>query len=488
MLFPALLTLSALTTLAHAAFPFPKSPTGAVTTGFARIHRQVVSSLAAAAAPAAPAPAPVSSALAAPVGSGTALAAASKNGTAVAGAVQSVSVSGEAMGPDMTVLQLAFVLEDLESQFYAKALEKFSIEVMVSAGLSELQASIVIEQITAIQADESNHMKAVKGAIVALGGAPFSGCSFDFQAALADPVTFLGTARKLEAVGQAAYLGAANLLTVPELLTAAGSILTLEARHQSLLNVFNGGAYNPQSFDIALQPPAVLGLAGGFLKGCQASDFGLTANNPLTVSAAESKSSHFQTGTKLAFESIVEIDVSVLSCQMIVGGAPTALVFPANACYVPKNIDGPVAVYLTNTSTPLATDIIIQNVVQIVAGPDLIFVDTEITVLSSLFQIQGRGGGGGGRKGKGGKGNEVDVSVRVDASGRMHGKKEGGGGWREKRAADGGEDLPSSSRLDRKTRHLLPRPALAPRAPAHSVNKRGERTRRVVRASWEGME
>lgn len=64
----------------------------------------------------------------------------------------------------------------------------------------------------------------------------------------------------------------AHLLKSADLLEAAASILTLEARHQSLLNVLNGGSFNPQSFDIQLTPQAVLSLVGGFLTGCQASD------------------------------------------------------------------------------------------------------------------------------------------------------------------------------------------------------------------------
>lgn len=65
-------------------------------------------------------------------------------------------------------------------------------------------------------------------------------------------------------------------MTDKNLLTAAGSILGLESRHQSLLNVFNGGSFAAQAFEIALAPEQVLALAGGFLSGCQASDLGLT--------------------------------------------------------------------------------------------------------------------------------------------------------------------------------------------------------------------
>ncbi|GAA6017589.1 hypothetical protein JCM10207_001216 [Rhodosporidiobolus poonsookiae] len=393
-------------TAAHPAQPH------AVPTGFALARRHPLPPHKRQAASLAPPAAAEASGLAAPPAASEGVqAAAAGNATAGAMAAASVEGGGEA-SPDLTVLQLASVLEDLESTFYAEALKAFDVHKMMQAGLTELQASIIIEQVTAIQSDESKHLTALNGAIVALGGEPFSGCSFDFGKALEDPVTFLGTARTLEAVGQGAYLGAARLLTDPQLLTAAGSILTLEARHQSLLNIFNGGSYNPQPFDIALSPEGVLAAAGGFLKGCQASDLGLKANNPLTVTAADGGAS-FSTGTQLSFSSIDSLDTAALSCQMIVGGAPSAVVFPASSCSVPSGIDGPVAVYLTNVDTPLASNLVIQNTLEIVAGPAIIFVDIQATLLSSLFRIYG---GGKGKKGGGGGGRK-DFEVEVDVGG-----------------------------------------------------------------------
>ncbi|GAA5976452.1 hypothetical protein JCM11641_006017 [Rhodosporidiobolus odoratus] len=328
--------------------------------------------------------------------------------------------------PNLIVLQLAFVLENLESTLYKQALAAFSVEVMIKAGLTRVQAIIIIEQITVVQADETKHMQALESAIAALGGTPVSSCSFDFSAVLKDPITFLGAARTIEAAGQAAYLGAAHLLTDPQLLTTAGSILTLEARHQSLLNLFNGGAFTSQSFDIALSPSGVLALAGGFMKGCQASDFGLTSNNPLTITTGGG--TQFAIGSKLDFKSIILMDMAALSCQMIIGGSPAAMVFPAEKCVVPAGIDGPVAVYITNSTTPLASNILIQNVVEVQAGPGLIFVDSVQTTLSSLFVIQGGGGGQKGGKGKGGKkgarGKGKSVQVQAKTQVNVKGGKE----------------------------------------------------------------
>jgi len=46
----------------------------------------------------------------------------------------------------------------------------------------------------------------------------------------------------IEQAGVGAYLGAAPLVSDPAILSAAGSILTTEARHQSLLSLLGGSA------------------------------------------------------------------------------------------------------------------------------------------------------------------------------------------------------------------------------------------------------
>lgn len=76
------------------------------------------------------------------------------------------------------------------------------------------------------------------------------------------------TARIVENVGVAAYSGGAILLTDPVLLGAAASILTVEARHQTVLNILSGGGTAiPAAFDIALTPSEVLALASPFIDG-----------------------------------------------------------------------------------------------------------------------------------------------------------------------------------------------------------------------------
>ena len=78
----------------------------------------------------------------------------------------------------------------------------------------------------------------------------------------------LDTARIVENVGVGAFLGGATLVNDNVILDSAATILTVEARHQTMLNVLNLGSAIPQSFDIPLSPSEVLAIAGPFISGC----------------------------------------------------------------------------------------------------------------------------------------------------------------------------------------------------------------------------
>ena len=73
----------------------------------------------------------------------------------------------------------------------------------------------------------------------------------------------------ITSVGIGAYLGGGSLLTDdPTLLTAASSILTVEARHDSYLRAGIGGSPFPTSFDTALTAVFAYNLAQMFIKDC----------------------------------------------------------------------------------------------------------------------------------------------------------------------------------------------------------------------------
>lgn len=276
---------------------------------------------------------------------------------------------------DLAVLQFADVLEQLESTFYAQALQKFKDSDFQAAGFSSAQ--IPIQQFTQIGGDEATHSTVLQAALTANGAQPITGCNFDFSSVLTDVTTMAATARLVENVGVGAYLGAASLIADPSLLTAAASILTVEARHQTILNVLNGATAIPQAFDIALTPPQVLALAGPFISGC---DLGVAPNPSLAVT----NTGPIQPGTSLTFQSAAingTVPESNLFCQMLVGGAPTSISLPFNQCVVPDGINGPVAIFVTCDSQPLAADVVTQATDSIVAGPTMAFIDTQADLL-----------------------------------------------------------------------------------------------------------
>lgn len=137
-------------------------------------------------------------------------------------------------------LQFALTLEYLEDEFYAMALDSGVIPASENGG-RDLK---VFQQIAA---HESDHVKFL---IAGLGGTMSANFvpkpTFDFTVGGAfDPFgdypTFLALAQAFEDTGVRAYKGqAANLITTPDLLTAALQIHSVEARHASEVRRLRG--------------------------------------------------------------------------------------------------------------------------------------------------------------------------------------------------------------------------------------------------------
>ena len=158
---------------------------------------------------------------------------------------------------DIAVLNYALTLEHLEYSFYRDGIGNFTFGTDDS-GLS------IDEQLAVIRDHEGAHVDTLTQVITDLGGEPVAEATYDFGYG-DDPAAFLATAMALENTGVSAYDGAGAAIEDPGLLTAAGSIVAVEARHASYLNLLNEMIPFPAAFETPLTPDQVLEIAGPFI-------------------------------------------------------------------------------------------------------------------------------------------------------------------------------------------------------------------------------
>lgn len=148
-------------------------------------------------------------------------------------------------GGDVAILNFALTLEYLESDFYNVAGAKAGLK-----GRARSYARMFGEQ-------EADHVNALTTTIKQLGGTPVAKPSFSFP--VSDEKSFLALASVLENTGVGAYNGAAPSLQSKEVLSAAGEIVQVEARHAAAVNLLIGESPTPdQGFDRPLTKSQVL--------------------------------------------------------------------------------------------------------------------------------------------------------------------------------------------------------------------------------------
>jgi hypothetical protein len=147
---------------------------------------------------------------------------------------------------------------------------------------------------------ESNHQNILMnlGALTAANISAVKPCNYSFP--VTDVKSFLGLAQVIEGllpfysisdfrVGVSAYLGAAGLISNKDILSAAGSILPVEARHNTYLIGVNKGNSIPAAFDTPLGLNEVLTIASSFIVSCPPDNptLPLKAFQPLIVNDAD---------------------------------------------------------------------------------------------------------------------------------------------------------------------------------------------------------
>lgn len=79
-------------------------------------------------------------------------------------------------------------------------------------------------------------------------------------------------------------------------------------------------------------------------------------------------------------------------CQMLVGGAPTSISLPFDQCIVPPAINGVVLIFITSDSQPLASNVVQQATSQLLAGPAVVFIDSQSDNLAQMVRNVGSSG------------------------------------------------------------------------------------------------
>lgn len=259
----------------------------------------------------------------------------------------------------------ALTLEHLENTFYREGFAKFPAADFTALGLSESQ----IKDLQGIGSIEEEHVILLQGAIAGAGAKPVQECKYNFQN-VTSAAAMVATAAVLENVGVSAYLGAAQLVTDPGILTTAGSILTVEARHQTFIRAASGVVAVPQAFDTPLSPKQVFSLAAPFIASCpDGSNLILKAFPTLTMGGDGKTVAAAGSQVKLQ-SSDASATGSAKFCAFTTGGITGGTAFTAfdaatGACVVPQGLKGVVYVNLASAGplTGKLTDDII------VAGP-----------------------------------------------------------------------------------------------------------------------
>lgn len=167
-------------------------------------------------------------------------------------------VAAQELMSDLDVLNYALTLEHLEYAFYRDGVGLFTFG-------NDTRGQSIDANLAAVRDHEGAHVETLTTVITDLGGEPVTEATYDFGGAYGDPTAFLATAQALENTGVSAYDGAGQFLENAELLTAAGSIVAVEARHASYLNLLNGAIPFPDAFETPLSPEEVLAIAGPFI-------------------------------------------------------------------------------------------------------------------------------------------------------------------------------------------------------------------------------
>jgi rubrerythrin len=171
---------------------------------------------------------------------------------AAAGTTENAASSNSDVKGDLDILNYALTLEFLETDFYNKVLD------------SGLFKGAQADLLKGFGESEQQHVDALTATIKKLGGTPVAAPQTKFD--LKDAKSVAELAAAVENLGAAAYLAQAPKIKNVEVLAAALSIHSVEARHAATLNTLVGKKITPDgAFGKPAQMSTVLAAVKPFI-------------------------------------------------------------------------------------------------------------------------------------------------------------------------------------------------------------------------------
>ena len=184
------------------------------------------------------------------------------------GTLLATSLDGQSPTSDVTLLNYALSLENLEAAFYTQGMAQLSSANFANSTFIQNFGDVISGDVYAylclIRDQENHHVRMLQSLIASLGGTPVKPCTYNFGYNTADQ--FATLAASLENTGVTAYAGVLYQIQSLSIRTTAATIATVEGRHAAYLNLLTGTSPSPSSFDTPASSATILAAIAQYVR------------------------------------------------------------------------------------------------------------------------------------------------------------------------------------------------------------------------------